>query len=85
MEDLPTLEHLNLTKVQFTEAVNYLKRFETVSPAFISSIRIDIDNLDKDELTEIAKEHDLPIWQLDPVIQVVYEIGKANLVMTSKL
>jgi hypothetical protein len=89
MEDTPTVNKINLTRVRFLEAKSYIRSVDSLCPSFISERKFEVVDLDKDELLELAKEEDLEVYEFSNIgigsIQVVYHLGGSQLIMTSKL
>lgn len=84
MEDQPTSETLNLTRVKYTEAVNYLNRIAGTKPEFLTSKGYEIDNLDRDELRELAEELNLIPFELAGGFEITIKTGTYTLTLWGK-
>lgn len=84
MEDQSTIDTLNLTRVKYTEAVNYLNRISTTKPEFLSSKGYEIDNLDRDHLRELADELNLVPFELAGGFEVTIKTDTYTLTLWGK-
>lgn len=84
MEDQPTAETLNLTRVKYTEAVNYLNRIAGSKPEFLYSEGYSIDNLDRDELRDLANELKITPFELAGGFEVTIKTDNYTLTLWGK-
>lgn len=84
MEDTSTIDTLNLTRVKYTEAVNYLNRISTTKPEFLYSEGYSIDNLDRNELRELADELKIAPFELAGGFEVTIKTDTYTLTLWGK-